>query len=132
MFNSEDQCLFQLPEFVVWCRDVWEERTQTLLCDAMDLRQVEPRRRREYESGGDLIKRSELPRRESMSVLLEGVWITRPTWWSREDQGEWRIGLRGRSNCRGACKNRLPSSAAFPIPKVQRESPRSQTPDLRL
>jgi len=80
MFNSEDQRLFQLPEFVVWCRDVWEERAQTLLSGAIGLRQVEPRRRREYENGRDVIERSELPRREGMSVLLEGIWTTRPTW----------------------------------------------------
>ena len=42
VFNSEDQCLFQLPEFVVWCRRVREERAQTLPSGIIDLREVEP------------------------------------------------------------------------------------------
>ena len=43
VFNGENQCLLQLPEFVIRCRFVWEERAQTLLCDVIDLREVEPR-----------------------------------------------------------------------------------------
>jgi len=40
MFDSEDQCLFQLPKLVKWCRCVGEERVQTLLGEAIDLREV--------------------------------------------------------------------------------------------
>jgi len=37
MFNSEDQCLFRLPEFVIWCWCVREERIQTLLRGIVNL-----------------------------------------------------------------------------------------------
>ena len=61
MFNGEDQCLFQLTEFVIRCWRVWEERAQALLSGVIDLWEVEPGLRRECEGGGNLVKGFRLP-----------------------------------------------------------------------
>ena len=42
MLNGEDQCLFQLTEFVIRCWRVWEERAQALLRDVIEPWEVEP------------------------------------------------------------------------------------------